>query len=385
MAIFMRANAPSEATAKNSFLISAATEQSDDQTDGGFEMSIQKESYGVTKAGENVTRYVCTNDNGFRLEMIDYGATISAFFAPDRNGNFENITLGCSGIEGYEVCQAYLGSTVGRYANRIANASFNLDEVTYRLDANEGKHHLHGGKAGFDKRIWNSEEIHRDGNVGVRFSLLSEDGDGGYPGNLEVSVEYTINNANELKISYSAICDKTTPINLTNHAYWNLAGATSGTILGQQVEINAEEFLTIDQNSIPTTKSNVTSTPFDFREMQTIGERFNQTGLDPVGYDHCYLLKTQRGNKTPLAARVFDPSSGRKMEVFTDQPGIQLYTGNHLDGQPNSGGYGQHQAICLEAQALPDAPNRPDFPSSLLHPGETYEQTTLYRFGVVED
>ncbi len=382
MTVFMKANAPNEATASNTEMISSQTQVAENASVAPIEMNIQRQFYGVTKAGETVNQFVCTNQHGVVLEMIDYGATISAFRVPDQENQLVNIVLGCNNLQGYEACTSFFGSTIGRFANRIANAKFELDDgMVYQLSANDGKNQLHGGKVGFDKRVWNSEEIVRDNEVGVRFTLVSEDGDQGYPGNLQVAVEYTLNDENELKIVYVAETDKPTHVNLTNHAYWNLAGAGSGTALEHQIEIEADRFVTVDQESLPTGIASVVGTPLDFRFSTTIASRLDQLSTEPLGYDHCFILNRRPG-QVSLVATAKEPESGRTMQVLTDQPGLQFYTGNYLNGQPSSGGFPQHQAFCLETQALPDSPNQPDFPATLLQPGEDYRHTTIYRFSL---
>ena len=343
------------------------------------DMKITTTNYGTTQQGEAVSRFICANQNGYVMELLDYGATLSAFHAPDRNGESQNIVLNCNDIAGYETCQSYFGSTVGRYANRISCATFSIDEQDFQLTANSGNHHLHGGTNGFDKRIWTHQLIQQTDEIGVEFQLHSPDGDQGYPGNLQVTVRYTLNNNNELKIEYAATTDQKTHVNLTNHAYWNLGGAGSGEIFDHQLQINAAEYLTVDADMIPVNVASVSNTPFDFQTYKTIGHDFKKLTNTPAGYDNCYVLQKE-ADCLSLAATVIDPHSGRKLEVFTDQPGIQLYTGNFLDGQPASGGFEQYHAFCLETQAFPDSPNRPDFPSTLLIPGQTYHQTTIHRF-----
>ena len=394
MTIFMRANAPSRATAENSIRVAQGEIQlARDTAVETIEMKITEAFYGNSESGTPVTQFVCKNENGYVVELIDFGATISAFRAPDRDGEIANITLGCNDMDGYQACTAFLGSTVGRYANRIANGEFSIDSVPFQLAKNDGNNHLHGGESGFDKRIWDSQKLEQDGEVGVRFSLISKDGDEGYPGNLDVTVEYTLNNNNELRITYSATTDQTTHVNLTNHAYWNLAGATAESILNHEVFINADRFVTVNSESIPTGVAEVADTPLDFREPQTIGSRLDQIESKPIGYDHCFVIKHgnagaasqgSTSNNLVMAATVFAAESGRKMDVLTTQPGVQLYTGNYLDGQPSSGGFEQHQALCLETQSFPDSPNRQDFPSTLLRPGQRYLHTTVYRFSVAK-
>ena len=352
-------------------------------------MQLTQSHYGLTGAGEAVRRYTCTNENGYVLVMIDYGATVTSFEAPDKDGIFENITLGCNELAEYEACSAYLGSTVGRFANRIAGAKFSLDNCEYLLAANDGPNHLHGGERGFDKRVWQSEEIARTNEVGVRFSLSSADGDEGYPGNLNAQAEYTLNNDNELKIEFSATTDRATPVNLTNHCYWNLTGNFLSEVLSHQIRIAASEYLTLDRFSIPKQISRVDASPFDFRDSTSIGQRIGHLDSDPGGYDHCFVLDSlrfsdhhSRNDELKLAAQVSDPESGRCLTVLTDQPGIQFYTGNYLNGQPASGGFEKHRGFCLETQGFPDAVNRPDFPSTILRSGAKYRHFTVFQFSV---
>lgn len=382
--IFMRANAPNEATAYTARYQDSFQNLAIQETATPIEMEVTKRSYGTTSDGKEVDQYVCTNLNGYVLEVITYGAIVNAFRAPDKEGLVENITLSCTGIEGFQACTSYFGATVGRYCNRIAKGKFSIDGQEYTLATNNGENHLHGGKIGFDKRIWEAEQIINENEVGVRLKLVSEDGDEGYPGKLTVTVEYTLNNDNELKVDFTATTDKTTHVNLTNHNYWNLGGAGSGTILDHELKIEAEKYTPVDEGFIPTGEiASVDGTPFDFRKMTRIGDRHDKTGIDPVGYDHDYVLDSQDG-KMALAATVVCKESGRKMEITTTQPGIQFYTGNFLNGQPGSGGFAQHGAFCLETQHLPDTPNQKNFPSTLLKPGETYRQTTVHKFSIVK-
>jgi aldose 1-epimerase len=314
--------------------------------------------------------------------MIDLGATVTAFRAPDKDGLVEDITLSCNDIEGYEACTSFFGSTVGRYCNRIAKGKFSIDGVESTLATNNGENHLHGGKVGFDKRIWKAEELlDKDAKfVGLRFKLESADGDEGYPGKLNVAVEYILNNDNELKVEFTATTDKPTHVNLTNHNYWNLGGKGSGKILDHTLQLECDKYTPVDDGGIPTGElPAVEGSVFDFREATKIGSRFDQLKSDPIGYDHNYVLRKQDGEMN-LAATVVCEESGRKMEIHTTQPGIQFYTGNFLDGQPGSGGFNQHDAFCLETQHFPDSPNQSSFPSTLLKPGETYSQTTVHKF-----
>jgi aldose 1-epimerase len=345
-------------------------------------LEITKTAYGTTSDGSEVSQYICTNKNGLVLEMIDYGATVIAVKTPDRKGKLANITLHCNDINGYQACTSYFGSTVGRFCNRIAGGKFSIDGKQYTLATNNGPNHLHGGNVGFDKRMWDATELQGDDFVGIRFSLTSEDGDEGYPGKLETVVDYILNNENELVVDFKAHTDKPTIVNLTNHNYWNLAGAGSGDILGHQLKIAADKYLPVDDTAIPTGQlADVKNTPFDFTEFQPIGKRLKLIGGTPGGYDHCYALNSTDGSMA-LAAIVKDPAGGRVMEIRTTQPGLQFYSGNFLDGQPGSGGFAQHSAFCLETQHFPDAPNRSNFATTLLKPGEHYHQKTIHKFSV---
>jgi aldose 1-epimerase len=315
---------------------------------------------------------------------MDYGATLIGVETPDRAGKNANITLGFPTLTGYLQRHPYFGSTVGRYANRIAGGKFTLDGTSYTLATNNGPNHLHGGRKGFDALRWTAEPVTGPELVGVKFSLTSPDGDEGYPGTLRASVTYTLSNGNELRIEYEARTDKLTVVNLTNHAYWNLAGAGSGDILKHELRIAADRYLPIDDTSIPTGElAAVKGTPLDFTEPHAIGERIAELKQEPhktKGYDHCYVLRGQDG-KLALAAHVKEPTSGRVMEVYTTEPGVQLYCGNFLDGSPSAGGYQQHEGFCLETQHYPDSPNKPRFPSTVLRPGQTYRSVTMHRFG----
>ncbi len=349
------------------------------------EMSISQNSFGSTEAGEAVNQFTCTNSNGYSVVMIDYGATIVSVNAPDRDGKSVNVTLGCSDMAGYEANQAFLGATVGRYANRISDGKFSIDGQSFSLPINNGKHHLHGGPEGFNRKIWKAEMLKNDDSVGVRFSITSPDGDSGYPGELVVTVDYLLNDNNELIIDFQAHTDKPTHVNLTNHGYWNLSGAGQGTIGEHELMLAAGKLVEVNTEGIPAgTLLNVTSTPFDFRTARPIGEDIENTGTTPSGYDHCYVIdrSDETLTKLNLAASVYDPASGRTMEVLTTQPGIQFYTCNWMDGQPGSGGFEKHSALALESQHYPDSPNQADFPSTLLKPGENFHHKTVYRFGV---
>ena len=384
--VSFKANAPRSATASGSTIettVESVNIASQPEPTKALEMEIVTRAFGKTKNGDEVTQFICRNSNGYVLEMIDYGATVTAFRAPDKNGKLENVTLSCSDMAGYEACSSYFGSSVGRYCNRIAKGKFSIDGTEYTLAANNGANHLHGGKVGFDKRMWTGEKITYDNAdlVGVRFTLVSEDGDEGYPGKLEVAVEYTLNNANELKIEFTATTDKPTHVNLTNHNYWNLCGAGSGEVKNHVLQLECDQYTPVDAESIPTGKlASVEGTPFDFRTATPIGARLGEIKAEPVGYDHNYVLRST--DEMKLAATVHCSEAGRKMEIHTSQPGIQFYTGNYLDGQPGSGGFEQYGAFCLETQHFPDSINQPHFPSTVLRPKEKYTQTTIHKFGV---
>jgi aldose 1-epimerase len=348
-------------------------------------MTHDVKPFGKTADGQAVSVHTLANTNGLRVRLIDYGATLISVETPDRNGKNANITLGFPSLEGYLQRHPYFGSTVGRYGNRIANGKFTLDGQSYNLAKNNGPNHLHGGLKGFDALMWKAEPVTSSDAVGVKFSRVSPDGDEGYPGELKVAVTYTLTNANELRIEYEATTDKPTVVNLTNHAYWNLAGAGSGDVLQHELTLTAERYLPIDDTSIPTGElAAVKGTPFDFLRPHTIGERIGELKQEPhktKGYDHCYVIGGQV-SELKLAARVKEPTSGRVMAVYTTEPGVQLYCGNFLGGGAGEGGFKQHAGLCLETQHYPDSPNQPQFPSTTIRPGETYRSTTVHRFAV---
>ena len=344
--------------------------------------SVTKLPFGKTPDGSETELFTCTNANGVVLKLTDYGARIVAVEAPDRNGKLANVTLGFDSAEKYGAHSAFFGCTTGRFANRIAKGRFTLDGQEYKLATNNGANHLHGGKKGFDRYVWSGAEVQTHEGVGALFLMRSPDGDEGYPGRLDVSVTFVLTDKNEVKIDYSATTDKPTVLNLTNHAYWNLAGAGSGDVLSQKISIAADNYLAVDDGLIPTGKlAPVKGTALDFTEPHAIGSRIAELkkGATPGGYDHCYVLRGQKG-ELALAARVEDPQSGRVMEVYTTEPAVQFYTANFLDGNPQNGGHKQHGAFCLETQHFPDSPNQPSFPTTVLRPGQTYKQTTVYKF-----
>ncbi|WP_164102437.1 aldose epimerase family protein [Candidatus Laterigemmans baculatus] len=342
-------------------------------------LKIESEVWGQTADGRNVHRFTLTNASGHSVEMIDWGATLVAVRVPDRDGKIENVVLGFERLEGYLQRHPYFGSTVGRFCNRIGGARFTLDGTEYRLAANLGETHIHGGKVGFDAQLWDAETFENGETIGIRFRLVSPDGQEGYPGTLEVVAEYSWNNQNELAYTFTATTDKPTVVNLTNHVYWNLAGAGNGLVRDHRIEIEADQVLDVDATLVPTGKLNeIADTPLDFRTSRAIGESIDQLP-ETKGYDHCYVVRGKKGTLR-AAARVIDPQSGRIMDVRTTQPGMQLYTGNHLAGNDSSAGFGQHSAFCLETQHYPDAPNKPDFPSTRLDPDQTMSETTVHVF-----
>lgn len=343
---------------------------------------VQVENWGETEEGD-VVQYFLTNKHGMKVTLINLGATITSVDVPDRTGNAANVTLSFNTAAEYEKNAPYFGGICGRFSNRIAKGRFSLDGMDYTLAINNDPNHLHGGTKGFNRKLWTGQNVEaKDGEVGVRFTMESPDGDEGYPGTLKVAVTYSLTDANELRIDYTAQADKPTVLNLTNHAYWNLAGAGSGAIDQHELTLSCDKYLPVDDTLIPTGKIEpVEGTPFDFRKPVAIGSRYEEVD---GGYDLCYVINRAEGEekKTVLAARVHDPKSGRVMEILTTEPGIQFYTGNFLEGTEATGGFPKHAAFCLECQHYPDSPNRPEFPTTVLQPGEVYTQTTIHRFSV---
>ncbi len=354
-----------------------------------------KTSFGKLTTGEEVTKYTIDNGN-MKLNLIDYGAAMQSVIVPDKNGKSENITLGFDNIEGYLNHKAHYGCTIGRYGNRIAKGKFSLNGKEYTLATNNGPNHLHGGPGGFDRVMWKAKPLGHVLGTGVWYTYHSKDGEEGYPGNLEVTVMYILTMQNEVIIDYSAKTDKDTVINLTNHAYWNLGGVgsgnvTSGDVLDSVLQIDADKYLPVDATSIPTGElAPVAGTKMDFTKPMALGARINQFKEATVGkpanpnggYDHCYVIRNSDAKKPVLAAKIRDPESGRTLEILTTEPGIQLYTGNFLDGGEINGGVKQHHAFCLETQHYPDSPNQPNFPTTTLKAGDTFHSVTIHRFGV---
>lgn len=345
-----------------------------------------RSDFGRMPDGREVEAVTLRNDHGITVRVITYGARVQEVVTPDRFGHPADIALGFPSLQGYlSPADPYFGATVGRFANRVAKGRFTLEGREYQLATNNGPNHLHGGPLGFGHLMWHGEPIESADRVGVRFSLHSPDGDEGYPGALDATVAYTLSDKNELRMEYTAETDKPTIVNLTNHCYWNLAGDGAGDILGHEVTIAAERYLPVDATAIPTGQlAPVKGTVMDFTQGHKVGDRIAETDNgpgSPKGYDHCYVLGNEKG-ALAFAARVKDPKSGRVMEIWTTEPGIQFYTGNFLDGDPINGGYHQHAALCLEAEHYPDSPNRPEFPSTELKPGQKYRQTTVHKFFV---
>lgn len=344
-------------------------------------MGISKEPYGTTPDGKEVDLYTLTNANGLKVGIINYGGILTSLHVPDRSGNLADIVLGYDSLDEYTRDAAHFGATIGRYANRIAKGKFTLNGVEYTLAANNGPNHLHGGVKGFDKVVWNAEAIEENNSLSVKLTYLSKDGEEGYPGNLSCTVIYTLTNRNELKISYEAKTDKPTIINLTHHSYFNLAGHNSGDILGHILTLNADHFLGVDDELIPTGQIEpVKDTPMDFTRPMPIGSRIAQV---KGGYDHNYVLNNSDGSLA-LAASVYEPGTGRVMQILTTEPGIQFYSGNFLNGsgKGKNAVYNKHNGFCLETQHFPDSPNNLDFPSVVLNPGEKYTHLTVHKFSV---
>jgi aldose 1-epimerase len=340
-------------------------------------MKITKEIFGLVDTTE-VYLYTLTNNNGMSVKITNYGGIVTSILCPDREGNMADVVLGFDDLQPYLDGHPYFGSIVGRYGNRIAKGKFSIDGEEYTLATNNGPNHLHGGIKGFDKVVWEAKEKSLADTCSLRLRYTSPDGEEGYPGNLRVMVMYSLTNDNELIIYYKATTDKTTPINLTHHSYFNLGG-TQEDALGHMMTITADKFVVVDETLIPTGElRDIINTPMDFTTPHSIGERI--AGVDG-GYDHTYVLNNM--GKLLKVADVYEPNTGRMMEVFTTEPGIQFYSGNFLDGSltgKNGIVYNQHHGFCLETQHFPDSPNQADFPSTILRPGEVYTYTTIYKF-----
>jgi aldose 1-epimerase len=351
-------------------------------------MSIDSTPFGTTHEGEPVEQYTIKNANGVTARVLTYGAIIFSLEVPDKNGHFTNVTANCASLADYENRSPCFGALIGRYANRIAHGEFPLEGRTISLPRNAGPHHIHGGVRGFNKRVWKAEPFRASDAVGLKLSYVSKDGEEGYPGNLTCTIIYELNNRNEWKMEYNAETDKTTVVNISNHSYWNLDGAQSGTVLDHVLTVDADKYLLADDALIPTgTIAPVEGTPVDFRQPHRVGERMSQIKEKQFGggYDHCFVINNPKPGDLVFCAKLKDPKSGRTMEVSTTQPGVQVFTANFQSGAfsgPGGYSYPQHLGLCLETQHFPDSPNKPQFPSTVLKPGEVYHQTTIHKFGV---
>lgn len=347
--------------------------------------SISSVSYGMTRDSLAVEEYTLKNKNGMEVKIITYGGIITSWTAPDKDGNYKNIVLGYDNLAQYQRSTPYFGALIGRYGNRIAKGMFTLDGNTYQLPKNDGQNHLHGGPKGFDKVVWTVTDSKAEGEGAVlKLKYLSPDMQMGYPGNLEATVTYTLTGDNALEVDYAATTDKTTVVNLTQHSYFNLSGDFSTNILDHELTISASKYLPVDGTLIPTGElATVSGTPFDFTSAKVIGTDItaeNEQLKRGKGYDHCWVVD---GEGMRLAASVYHPASGRVMEISSNEPGIQFYSGNFLDGRlpvPGGGTYGHRSGLCLETQHFPDSPNQPAFPTTTLKPGETYSTKTIFKF-----
>jgi aldose 1-epimerase len=352
------------------------------------ESSVKKTSFGKTKSGVAIDRYTLRNKNGLEVSVINYGGIITSLLTPDKNSVFEDVVLGFDSLSSYEEKNPFFGALIGRFGNRIAKGQFTLDGKRYALAKNDGENHLHGGEKGFDKVIWAIEEYPSSEGKAIKLTYLSKDMEEGYPGNLQVEVIYTLTDADELKVAYKATTDKKTVVNLTQHSYFNLSGNTKSDILNHSLTLNADQFLPVDKTLIPTgALTNVSGTPFDFKEATPIGSRINNTHEQlkfGLGYDHCWVLNAGQ-DTLRKAATLYDAVSGRQLEIFTTEPGIQFYSGNFLDGSligKNKSVYAHRSGLCLETQHFPDSPNQSSFPSVELGPGDVYSSHTIFKFSV---
>jgi aldose 1-epimerase len=349
-------------------------------------VTVERSDYGVAMNGEKVELFALKNKDGIEVDIITYGGRITSLNTPDKNGNLKNIVLGFENLEQYEKDNPFFGALVGRYGNRIANGKFSLDKTQYILAKNNGENSLHGGVKGFDKVIWKVEGVNEGKKGSLKLSYLSKDMEEGFPGNLKTVVTYTLNKDNSLDVLYEATTDKTTVVNLTQHSYFNLSGDFSQTILDHELEITADKYIPIDSGLIPTGELDpVESTPFDFRKAKLVGKDINAENKQIElggGYDHCWVLNDYESGYRSVA-KMYHPESGRTLEVLTDEPGIQFYSGNFLDGTlptPNGGTYAKRSGFCLETQHYPDTPNQSEFPSVALEVGDKYSTKTTFKF-----
>ena len=350
---------------------------------------MNKAAFGMTPDGEAVDIYTLTNPQGMEVRAITFGGIITSIRVPDRDGKLDDVVLGFDSLEGYLKNPPFLGAIIGRYGNRIAKGRFTLDGKTYTLAINNKPNHLHGGARGFDKAVWKAESFKKEDSVGVVFTHTSPDGDEGYPGALSMRVTYTLRPRNEIEVDYEATTDKTTPVNLTQHTYFNLAGDGSRDVLDHVMTIHASRYTPVDSTLIPTGElASVEGTPFDFRMPMAIGGRIaaKDTQIQRGnGYDHNFVIDRTADALVP-AAHVVEPTTGRVLDVSTTEPGMQFYTGNFLDGTLTGKAghvYKQRMGFCLETQHFPDSPNKPDFPNTILRPGETYRSKTVFAFSTI--
>jgi len=367
------------------------SKKAEEQTEMKSPFSLYENHFGVTPEGDSVRQFTFSNANGMEVKIINYGGIITNLKVPDKNGSIEDVVLGFDNLEDYLKSSPYFGAIVGRYGNRIAKGKFTIDGLEYSLAVNNGENHLHGGLKGFDKVVWDAEIFEHEIEVGLKLHYLSNDMEEGYPGNLNVEVVYTLNEANEIQINYHATTDKSTVVNITQHSYFNLTGNTKRDILDHEVMIKSDKILPVDAGLIPTGEFMlVEGTPFDFNELTKVSARINEES-DQLelggGYDHCWMLNKDHEDELEWVVRMVEPTSGRVFELATTEPGVQFYSGNFLDGTL-TGKYGvtynQRYGLCFEPEHFPDSPNQPDFPSVVLNPGEEYKTVTVWRFSTVE-
>jgi aldose 1-epimerase len=349
--------------------------------------AMEKKAFGTTPDGKSADLYTLTNKSGMQVTITNYGGAVVSIVVPDKSGKTGDVVLGFDTLDGYVTDKNYFGALIGRYGNRIGKAQFKIDGVTYTLAKNNGENTLHGGVIGFNKALWEAKDVSKGDEPALELKYTSKDGEEGFPGNLMVTVMYKLSSKNELTIDYSATTDKKTVVNLTNHSYFNLAGPGSGETVKSVLRVNADKFTPVDSGLIPTGElKSVQGTPFDFRKPTEIGARIDaddeQIKLGK-GYDHNFVLNKEKPAGLSFAARVEEPTTGRVLEVWTTEPGVQFYTANFLDGTVHGKGgiaYGHRTAFCLETQHFPDSPNKPSFPSTMLSPGQKYHTTTIYKF-----
>lgn len=345
------------------------------------EQAISQQEFGVTREGRAVSLFTLRNRNGLSTQISNYGGTVTSLRVPDRSGQFGNVVLGYDTLADYETGVSYFGALIGRYGNRIAGGRFELDGEDYQVAVNNPPNHLHGGECGFDKMVWNAEATESEKGPSLLLGYISSDGHEGYPGKLRVQVCYTLTHDDCLAIAYRASCNQATPVNFSHHSYFNLCTGRGRDVLGHELEINADCYTPVDRNLIPTGEiATVAGTPFDFRRACTVGFRIDAAHEQLAiggGYDHNFCLNGPAGSAAVFAARVYEPESGRTLEVHTSEPGLQLYSANSLQGS------GYRSGLCLETQHFPDSPNQPGFPSTILRPGDEFNSQTIYSFAVL--